>query len=175
MHNARTNVIPISRSIGDYLMVRKTGRHSHKLGAKWHGPMRVVWTVNHAMFTVQNLTGDKMEVVHAQRFMQNSLLQTEQPVTQRILEQAQHSERVYHAVERLDDVLEARSEYQVHVKWLGWEEHKSTWEPSKTMIKDVPSIVEELLSTPGKAITKKKNTQPIFKMNIHMMGMHGEL
>lgn len=112
LHNAHTNIIPIKFSIGDYVMGRKTGRRSHKIDPKWHGPMCLVITINHAVFELESLADNQWETAHAQHFILCPPMRSKQPSTQQIVKQAQHLKQVYHAVERFEDNQETGDKYE---------------------------------------------------------------
>lgn len=60
------------------------------------------------------------------------------------------------------DIREKNGEYELLVTWLGWEEDDVTWEPLKTLLKDVPEKVGDFLNTAGRRNIKRQVLRLLF-------------
>lgn len=69
VHNDRTNVLPISIEIGDYVMIHTHAKRNHKLKSLWRGPMKVVDSKSSLSFAVEDITTRQCVTVHAQRMV----------------------------------------------------------------------------------------------------------
>lgn len=53
--NAKTNVLPLNITVGDYVMIRTHAKREHKLQFRWRGPMLVKDAKSSLVFIVQDL------------------------------------------------------------------------------------------------------------------------
>lgn len=90
------------------------------------------------MFELEDLSQINKEIVHAQRLTNYPAMSTHQTLCEERIEQAQHLQSTYHFIEHIVDIGERKSEYELLVSWLRWEEDDDTWESLKTLLDDVP-------------------------------------
>jgi hypothetical protein len=136
-------------SLGDYVLVAKVQEiFAGKLSLKWQGPFRVVEVMSDHLFKVESLKriGNKSEtkIVHSQRlkFFHDKSLE----LTEEVLRHVSQEKQLY----EIESFLELRNNgasYDVKVKWLGFDDNESTWEPVENLFEDVPLRLHEFLKT----------------------------
>lgn len=65
--NAKTSILPVHVSIGEYVIVRTYAKREFKLQSKWNGPMSVKETKFNLVFVAENLLNTKQRTFLAQR------------------------------------------------------------------------------------------------------------
>lgn len=157
MHNAKTNVVPINFEVRDYVMIRAHAKRSHKLQARWRGPMRVTYAKSHLVFEVENLNDGSKLVAHAQRMLPYPAARRGEQASIELKKQAEHYDTQYHLVESICGVRERDDKFEVLVRWLGFEEgNNETWEAFDEMKDDLPGVTEDFLYSAGDRNIKRK-------------------
>ena len=124
-HNSKTNVISPKFEVGDFVLVRRGAKSGHKLTFRWVGPRRIVEAINSVVFKVKNLTGDKIEQVHASRLLPYRETLRNGEASGKLKEHAIHTESSYEEIEELLDIEEMDKEIYIRVKWLGLPDEKT--------------------------------------------------
>jgi hypothetical protein len=133
-------------SLGDYVLVAKIQKvFRDKLSLNWNGPYRIIEVISNHLFRVESLLDTKdTKVVHSQRlkFYHDESLR----LTEHILRYAKQDKQTYD-IDRLLDLKSNGSSYDVYVKWQGFDEQESTWEPIEVLYEDVPLMLYDFLKT----------------------------
>lgn len=124
IHNARTNVTPITLHIDDYVMVRTDVQRKHKVQSIWRGPMRVIESKSDLVFKVEDIINAEQHTVHAQRIVSYPVTQQGAEASNELLEQAAHFDKKYHLVDSIAGVQKRSGTYEVRIRWAGYENTK---------------------------------------------------
>ena len=165
-HNAKTNVLPINFTEGDFvLMATNVQKNRHKLLARWTGPYKVIRLVNEQVAKVQELIGAKqIKTVHTSRLKMYA--DRNLNTTSELIEHLEYENTALYVVEEFLGIRKFRGDLQVRTKWLGFEDSEATWEPFETICQDVPVRLREYLdSTPG--ISETLRAECLDYMNLH--------
>ena len=146
-HNEKTNVKLVNFSTGDYVLVAKRqAKDGRKLQVQWHGPQQIAKATSDNVFEVKDLLTGKTSLVHSNRlkFYADSQLS----VTQELLDTVSHNAHQYNEVEQMLDLQynRAKREWEVQVKWIGFDHEEPTWELLQNMHEDVPELLDIFLN-----------------------------
>ena len=145
-HNAKTSVQEVNVDIGDFVLVVKIGKDdNHKLRVAWQGPHRVVRAVSELVFECEDLISGGRSLIHANRlkfFSDHSLNITEE-LLETIDQNAPHLQTVEELLE--SRFYEPRQQYEVRVKWVGFDYEELTWEPLAVMQEDILALLRKFL------------------------------
>ena len=127
---------------GDFVLVARPIRKAgDKLRARWTGPHKIVRSISTHVFEVEKLaTHERMEVhINRLRYYADSSLH----VTEEIIDHAAaNDEDLRLEVEKLIDAREHHGQIQLLVSWKGFEDVEMSWEPIKTLLEDIPTLVK---------------------------------
>jgi hypothetical protein len=141
--NYATPRFTVNFDIGDYVMFA-TRRNLQGPGRKskpcWTGPYRVIGYESDWDFVLEHLVTKEKFHAHSSRikFYRDKDLD----VTADLKHQITHDEMRY-KIEKITDHTFEDDEYKLFVKWQGFDQEESTWEPFEVIYEDVPSIVKE--------------------------------
>lgn len=157
IHNAKTNVLPLNIDIGDYVMVRVSVKGNHKLQSKWKGPMRVIEARSDLVFVLEDINDARTLTAHAQRLVPYPITTRTKQALLELKQQAADYDTTYHLVDVIKGVRKRGREFEVLVKWLGFDaDQDETWEPVGTMKDDLPGMLEDFLHTSGDRNLKRQ-------------------
>lgn len=136
----------VNFSIGDYVLrSRVDEKHVDKLLVTWIGPYVVIGESEHS-FRVKNLATAQEVDVHPSRlkFYAESSLE----VTEELVEHVASQGIVMRVQEFKEHRWNERSQdYEILVKWHGLETIEDSWEPVKSLAKDVHQLVKEYVES----------------------------
>jgi Chromo (CHRromatin Organisation MOdifier) domain len=91
---------------------------------------------------MEHLLSGKRKKVHTTRvkFYRDASLE----VTEELISFLEYQDSILFVVEELIALRQVGETVLVQVKWLGFDDLESTWEPVSTIAADVPEIAEEL-------------------------------
>jgi hypothetical protein len=144
---AQSVTVPINFTIGDFVLVAIVSQKIRKLHARWRGPYRIRGLVSPYIYECEDLTADIVIHVHVRRmkYFAASDMEVSIPLVETIKAQdTWANEYVPECV--LDSFVESNRKLFVQVKWLGFSELESTWEPIEAFYEDAPAIVEAFLA-----------------------------
>ena len=156
-HNAKTNVRAVNFDIGDFVLVAKREQNDgHKVRVTWRGPRRVTRAVSDLIFECEDLLSGESALFHANRlkFFADEKLD----VTEELLATMDNNDPHFQKVEELLGLRfnEARGEYEVQVRWVGFDFEDPTWEPLTVMHEDIPERLDAFLREyQDKALAKR--------------------
>jgi hypothetical protein len=141
--NEKNNIAhALTVEMGNYVMVAAK-RDRGKLEARWVGPFKVISCPSSHLVEVENLLDGKTEVVHVSRAIQfnNRLLNTEAILREQNGYLAEGFE-----VEAVIDHRQQGNEWEVLIKWRGFENEDNTWEPIGNIIDVDMNIVRKYVN-----------------------------
>ena len=129
--------------VGGYVLVAQPERYrASKLSVIFRGPFRVVEVVSEWIYKVEHLITKQMREVHAtrMRFYADDKLN----VSEDFLLHLQHQDAIFevHSILRHRVVRSSvgpQVEFLVH--WRAFDALEDSWEPSRTLLEDVPDLV----------------------------------
>ncbi len=132
--------------LGDYVlysMMERPGQES-KFDFKWIGPFQVEDTKSDYVYIIRNIVNDKRWDAHVTRMSFYSTQQMEVGLDLRDLISRQGLRY------DIEEILEMQyddsgKEYKVLVRWLGFSEAESCWEPLFDLMNQVPRVVLDFL------------------------------
>ena len=137
---------PASFQVGDFVLWSRidSAQSHHKLTFMWRGPFRVVTTVSNHVYEIQHMIKGDRHTVHASRlkFYHDSSLNTA-PLQSFLASQQEFT----YDVDSFTDLRKTGTQWQIKVKWAGFENAETTWEPFETIWKDVTKITYKYLAT----------------------------
>ena len=139
-HPTRPGETPVDFDVGDYVLVavaRRTTRRD-KTAPLWMGPGLVVAAHNERSFVVQDLVNGASSVVHAEhlrRYADSSLIITDQ------LRSFVAAQAIITRVDAITNHQRTDGNWRLLVKWFGFTDEESTWEPLDSLYEDVPELV----------------------------------
>ena len=145
-HNAQTHVQEVNFEVGDFVLVAKREKDDgHKLRVTWQGPRRVVRAVSDLVFECEDLISGGSSLIHANRlklYSDRSL-----NITEELLETIDNNAPHLQTVEELLELRfnETKAQYEVQVKWVGFEYEEPTWEPLAVLQEDIPALLEKFI------------------------------
>jgi transposase InsO family protein len=128
---------------GVYVVVATVSAHS-KLRGVWQGPFQVLAEVSTHVYTVRHLVTRKESEVHAcrMRYYADQHLN----VSTQLLAQIRHDEAKWEVSHFLDLREDSdATQWYIHTSWRGFDDLEATWEPLRTMYRDIPQAVERFL------------------------------
>jgi hypothetical protein len=140
--------VPVNFGIGDFVLIAIVNKNARKLQAIWNGPYRVIECKSSHVYVCEDLTYKVKRDVHVTRmkFFASSDLQTTVQLQKTI--SAQDKWNILYVPEKiLDSYVDDSNEIFVRIKWSGFSELETTWEPIKSFYSDCPSLVHEFLLT----------------------------
>lgn len=146
-HNAQTHVIDVNFEIGDYVLVaQRLARNGHKLRVIWSGPRRISRIVSDLVYECEDLINGKHMAYHANRLKIYADLHLN--VTEELLDTVEHNDPHLNTVQELLDLRfdPEREQYEVRVKWRGFDYEDPTWEPFNVMSEDIPDKLAAFLT-----------------------------
>jgi hypothetical protein len=122
--------------LGDFVLVA-TAHVSDKLEAKWKGPFKIIEEINDKVYKVEDMITGNTKEVHVVRlkFYDDNHLDV------KIKEHLQYHNQAYEVSEILSERVN-NGVKEVLVRWRGFEEAESTWEPLESILADVPDLYE---------------------------------
>ena len=131
--------------LGDYVLVAMAQKKSsQKLFAIWRGPFRIIDLMNGYVFRVENIITKKTLDIHADRiqfYCDNKLNVSEEIKTQFAFDNAKFEiEKLYEA-----GINDLTAELQFFVKWKGFSNLESSWEPASVIVQDAPAAIRNFL------------------------------
>lgn len=137
---------PIDFGIGSYVLWSKIDKQmpGDKLGVRWTGPYRVVEVVSNYVYRIEHMVTQKISCVHASRlkfYTDEQLELTEE------LEKHFGNQGFVLDIEVLNNIqynLEIE-DFEIEVKWKGFEQMEATKEPFLHLWEQVPVMMTELL------------------------------
>lgn len=141
----RRAVQDVKFGVGDYVLVaRLDSARRNKLQGVWKGPMRVVNTINDHVFEVEHLVTGAKFTAHAERlrFYSDKSLDVTTPLKDLVAYQDGE-----YLVESVLDVRRKKGRqdpdepYEVLVKWQGFEEDATDWQPMREIMSNAPDAV----------------------------------
>src|SRR6185295_9287263 len=138
---------------GDFVMVATpTERIRSKLQARWTGPYRVERFLSDHICEVRNLLDNQITTIHIARAMfydDHSLNITTE------LKQQMASDSWIYEVEKILDIREKDTTYEVLIKWKGFETLENSWESIDQIEQDVPKILRTYINNMPDSPLKK--------------------
>jgi len=132
-------------------------KKGHKLSFNWVVPRRITAVISTWVFEVENLFTRKKEHTHVRRMTLYRAKMDGKPVDSILLKYATHSETTYQMAVELKDIRENENGMELLVHWDGLpDDTDRTWEPLIQLYEDVPTMLKEFLSGPGKKTFKKR-------------------
>lgn len=98
IHNACTNVLPITCISGDYMLVHRSEHHAHKFETKCVGSTQVIRAVGSSLFEEVELLKTKKEIEHRHRLRFYSPIQTGKITSEALGDHALYLHKTYHVV-----------------------------------------------------------------------------
>jgi hypothetical protein len=136
-------VKPVNFAVGDFVLVAIVSKKARKLHATWRGPYRVLKEINSHVYECEDLTLNITINVHVRRmkFFANCDLDVTVPLLEEI-----HAQDTWitTAIPEcvLDSIQDDTNHVFVRVKWMGFSELESTWEPIEAFYEDAPALVD---------------------------------
>ena len=132
-------------AVGDFVLVAvPKGRKRHKLQTKWTGPWRVIRTLSEWVYVVECLVTGEEKSVHVcrLRLYADDLLN----ITSDLKNQIMHDSWRFQ-VEEIIGIREVDSQIELKIKWLGFPDEESSWEPLRVIYADVPRKLKQYVAT----------------------------
>jgi hypothetical protein len=127
--------------VGDFVLVGRAVEVPNKLALQWRGPCRVVRAVSKWVFEVQDLFAPfKTSVAHVSRLQFYADAQRGH-MTDLVEYAVAHQD--FFLVETLLECRQANGQWEILVKWLGFDVVEATWEPLEVLLTDVPALVRQ--------------------------------
>jgi hypothetical protein len=138
--------IPVNFSVGDFVLVAIVSKRQRKLHAKWRGPYRVVRCISSHIYECEDLVLNIRIQVHVRRikFFASSDMDVSIPLLDIISSQDNWATDFYPET-ILDFMVDSGQKLYLRIKWLGFSELESTWEPVEIFYVDAPEMVHAFL------------------------------
>lgn len=147
-NNAKTNVLPLNITVGDYIMTRNHAKREHKLKSHWCGPMPAKEAKSSLVFFVEDLIDAKQVTVHTQLVIPFAINKTPPRASEEFKQQAIHFDTTFHLVDDIRDTRKRKGEFQVLIKWSELEEGlEMTWKTLHQIRDDIPGVLKYFLYT----------------------------
>lgn len=98
-HSVKTNVLPVSFHIGDYVLICTHTKRNHNMQSVWRGSVRVVEDGSSSVFMVEYLIHSKPQTMHEKWTVLYLSKKTEKNASQELKYQAAHYDFTYSLVE----------------------------------------------------------------------------
>ena len=136
------NVKPLEAKVGDYVLVKDTSLKYPKLSPKWIGPAVVTQLHKDKNFTVKFLHNNKSQKLHESfvKFYANDDLQVSPALLQ-------HANYVMAKRARVKEFKTLGVDNGVYSVEVVWNDGDVTWEPLKSLFKDIPERITEYLNS----------------------------
>ena len=141
-HNANTCVQEVNFNVGDFVLVAKREKDDgHKLRVTWQGPRRIIRAVSELVFECEDLISGSRSLIHANRLKRYS--DRSLNITEELLGTIDNNSPHLQTVEELLQLRfnEENQQYEVRVKWVGFDYEEPTWEPLAVMQEDIPVLL----------------------------------
>jgi transposase InsO family protein len=143
---AQLRKVPINFGIGDFVLVAIVNKQARKLHALWRGPYRIIGSKSSHVYMCEDLTLNIVLEVHVSRMKFFAISDMNVSVSLKQTISAQDTWDTKYIPECiLDSYVDASKEIFVRVKWSGFSELETTWEPIKSFFFDCPNLVHEFL------------------------------
>jgi hypothetical protein len=133
--------------VGDFVLVARVGADARdKTRARWIGPMRVVAALSEHVYSVQDLITEDVHDIHADRlrfYSDKHLAMTEE------LNNLLAYQSGGYLVDAIAGHRNVDGEWSFLVKWKGFEEAETTYEPAMQLYEDVPVLVRKYVKDLG--------------------------
>jgi hypothetical protein len=137
----------VNFGIGDFVLIALVSKKQRKLHAQWRGPYRVIHSVSSHVYTVEDLVSNVLVDVHVTRMKFFATSDMNVTIALKDVISGQDSWNLQYIPEViLDSVIDTRKQIFVQVKWSGFSELESTWEPIKSFLYDAPELVTSFLA-----------------------------
>jgi hypothetical protein len=138
--------VPVNFGIGDFVLVAIVSKQHRKLQALWRGPYRVINAVSSHVYTCEDLTLNIKLDVHVSRMKFFATSDMDVSINLKNTVSAQDSWNMDYVPEIiLDSYVDVSNQLYVKVKWSGFSELESTFEPIKSFFHDAPELVHTFL------------------------------
>ena len=139
---------PANFHIGEFVLLATRDRSTRsKLDLRWAGPYRIVSTSSEWVFQIETILTGAVTTAHSSRlrFYCDSLLE----VSAAVKRHAAKFDAAYEVDEIIGHRVNASSGVEeMCVRWAGFEEEDSSWEPLQTLQEDVPALVQAFFARP---------------------------
>lgn len=115
IHNAQTNVLPLSIDIENYVMIRMHSKRDPKLQSKWRGPMRVVEANYNLVLVVEDILNARKTTVHAQHMQPYPVTHRGEQASAELKQQAEHYDTTHHLVGSIRSIWKKGGKHEVIV------------------------------------------------------------
>jgi hypothetical protein len=142
--NDRKGASAIQFQVGDFVLVALVKKRLHsKLHMTWTGPFQIVRIINEFVYEVESIVGNQIQEVHAVRlrFYEDKYLQITEEMQEQFL-----NDQFNYEVEKLID-LKFFKDLEFLVRWRGFDEAFDTWESARSILEDVPEMVDKFIRT----------------------------
>lgn len=155
-HNAKTNVSAANFSIGDWILLRRARKSTHKLSFVWGGPYRIVECKSDLVYVVEPMNRSTKEIVHARRMILYRADMDGKDVSEDLLRASEHLTTKYQISEAIRDIGLQDEDIMLRIEWQGLpDENEWTWEPLSQAYEDIPDDVRSYLDTKNKRKLKE--------------------
>ena len=151
-HELGINLSDLTDDDCDFVLVAQARLNTlSKLTALWRGPYRIVRAISAYVYEVEHLVTHEFRTVHITRlrFYADSSLDIPIPLLDELLTEDTLTFE-YHIESILAHTYDFDSgEYRLRIKWTGFSDLETTWEPLNLMYEDQPKrICQYLMSLP---------------------------
>lgn len=160
-HNRATNIVKPNFQLGDFVLVRRRSKTTHKLQFHWTGPRRIISVESPLVYIVQHLNSPKTERVHCARLRYYSAAIDNDILPQEILDLASRIETKYEILDAIVDLAENEEGLWFQLKWDCLpDDNDFTWGKIEDIYEDVPELTKQfLLHTPKQELARKAAAQ----------------
>ncbi|CEO95672.1 hypothetical protein PBRA_009680 [Plasmodiophora brassicae] len=137
------NRIPPNVYPGDFVLRAETLRAGEKLFLKWRGPYRVTDVHSGYVFEVEDIISGDKHVVHGSRLQ--FYCDKNLNITEELREQIAYDNAKWEIDTISDARMNREQTLELLIKWRGFSEDESSWEPAQIIIEDQPRMVQEFI------------------------------
>jgi hypothetical protein len=141
-----THRVTVNFGIGDFVLLAIPQPVSHKLEAIWRGPFVVIEILNTHLYRVRSLDGLTTRISHTCRlkFFADCDMDVTIPLIEVVTKQDMWIS-TYIPAEITDTQMDSDGSLYVLVRWEGFTDYESTWEPLQQFWADSPNLVHVFL------------------------------
>ncbi|CEP02997.1 hypothetical protein PBRA_009215 [Plasmodiophora brassicae] len=121
---------------GDFVLRAETLRAGEKLFLKWRGPYRVTEVHSNYIFEVEDLANGDHHIVHGSRLQ--FYCDQKLNITEELKEQIAYDNSPWEIQEIMDARKNREQTIELRIRWRGFSDEESTWEPASVIIEDQP-------------------------------------
>jgi hypothetical protein len=130
--------------VGDFVLGGRTLARGNKLALEWKGPCRVVAAKSHWLYDVQTLFKPTVTMTHHVSRLKFYVDKERGNVEDLKSYAVAHQDTFL--VDKLVECRRVQDSWEIKVKWQGFDDLESTWEPLSVLQADVPTYVQKALS-----------------------------